>query len=609
MVGAARHPQGRRRLRAPRPRLSPGAPGLHARGYPRAGAADPAAAAGGACPRTTPRWCAWTPTGPRSGASADDNPLRPARPEHLAYVIYTSGSTGQPKGVLIEHRQILNYVQGIADRCGLEPGASFAMVQPLSVDASQTTIFPALISGGTLHVIPKDRAVDALALSEYFSRHPIDLLKIAPSHLAALQTSSHPGQLLPRRWLIVGGEALRRDWFEKFQVLAECAIFNHYGPTEATVGMLTYRTAPGENAHGPTVPLGRPLPNTRVYVLDRHLQPVPVGVPGELYIGGRCLARGYLNRPDLTAERFIPDPFSEEPGARLYRTRRPRSLSARREHRVPGPHDHQVKIRGFRIELGEIEAVLGQHPAVREAVVVAREDVPGDTRLVAYVGPARGSEPSRSAKLRRFLQEKLPDYMVPSALRAAGGAAADAQRQGGPPGAARARARPGRAARTASWLRARRRRRRWRRSGPRCSSSSGSASTTTSSSWAATRSSASRSWRAPDRQGLRVTPRQLFQHQTIAELAAVAGTSPAVQAEQGPVTGAAPLTPIQHRFFEQRLPDPHHYNQAVLLEARHGPGPGSAAPRLPGAAAAPRRAAPAVPARRIGLATDQRRTR
>ena len=174
---------------------------------------------------------------------SEENPVSAAQPENLAYVIYTSGSTGKPKGVLIEHRQILNYVHGIRDRCDLEPGTSFAMVQPLAVDTSQTVIFPSLISGGCLHVISEDRASDPQALGEYFSRYPIDFLKIAPSHLAALQTSSHPERLLPRRLLIMGGEASRRDWVKRLQAMACCSIVNHYGPTETTVGVLTYRSA------------------------------------------------------------------------------------------------------------------------------------------------------------------------------------------------------------------------------------------------------------------------------------------------------------------------------------------------------------------------------
>ncbi len=296
--------------------------------------------------------------------------------DHLAYVIYTSGSTGNPKGVLIEHRQILNYVQAIRDRCRLEPGASFAMVQPLSFDASQTVLFPSLISGGCLHILSEEKATDPQALGEYFRRFPIDLLKITPSHLAALQVSSPSGQILPRRWLIIGGEAWHRDWLVKVQATGDCSIFNHYGPTEATVAVLTYELKAGKVDGGSsTVPIGHPLPNIRAYLLDRYLHPVPIGVPGELYIGGSCLGRGYLNSPDLTAEKFIPNPFSDEPGARLYKTGDRSRYLADGNVEFLGRTDHQVKIRGYRIEPGEIEAALRQHPSVQQAIILAREDV------------------------------------------------------------------------------------------------------------------------------------------------------------------------------------------------------------------------------------------
>ena len=497
---------------------------------------------------------------------SEENPVSTAQPENLAYVIYTSGSTGKPKGVLIEHRQILHYVQGIRDRCDLEPGTSFAMVQPLAVDTSQTVIFPSLISGGCLHVISEDRASDPQALGEYFCRHPIDFLKIAPSHLAALQTSSHPERLLPRRLLIIGGEASRRDWVERLQAMACCSIVNHYGPTETTVGVLTYRVQKDQNDHSSsTVPIGRPLPNTQAYLLDRRLQPVPVGIPGELHIGGSCVARGYLNQPELTAEKFIPNPFSTEPAARLYKTGDLARYLPDGNIEFLGRTDHQVKIRGFRIELGEVEVTLGRHPAVREALVTAREDVPGDKRLVAYILPHPGQVYTIS-DLCDFLKGKLPDYMVPAAF-----VVLDAlpltphgkvDRLALPaPDQARPELRESFAApRTPVekilaeiWAEVLR----LERVGVHDNFFELGGDSILSIQIIARANQA----------GLRLTPKQLFQHQTVAELA-TAGTTPAVQVEQGPVTGAVPLTPIQRWFFEQHLPDPHHYNQAVLLEVR-----------------------------------------
>ncbi|HYG11056.1 MAG TPA: amino acid adenylation domain-containing protein [Pyrinomonadaceae bacterium] len=355
-------------------------------------------------------------------SSADDAPAAAqVRLENPAYVIYTSGSTGQPKGVVIEHRQILNYAQAIAERVGFEPGASFAMVQPLTVDSSQTVIFPALCLGGTLHLISRERATDVAALGQYFTQHTIDCLKIAPSHLAALQTSEHPETLLPRRSLIIGGEASRREWVEELQRLAPgCTIFNHYGPTEATVGMLTYRL--GESASQSkkrVLPMGLPLANTTAYVLDNNFCPVPTGVSGELYIGGACVARGYLNQPQLTAERFIPDPFSSEPGLRLYKTGDIVRRLADGNLLFIGRGDQQVKIRGFRIELGEIETALRQHESVRDVAIVVREEAHGDRRLVGYVvlqATAGQLQDNVTAELRSYLKERLPDYMIPSAL-------------------------------------------------------------------------------------------------------------------------------------------------------------------------------------------------
>jgi amino acid adenylation domain-containing protein len=331
--------------------------------------------------------------------------------EDLAYVIYTSGSTGMPKGVLIEHRQILNYVHAVSERLDLKSGASFAMVQPLSVDSSQTVIFPALISGGCLHVISEERAVDARSLSDYFSRHPIDLLKIAPSHLAALSASTRAGDLLPRRWLIVGGEAARRDWLAELQAAASCAVFNHYGPTETTVGTLTHAVGHRRRVRGSaTVPLGRPLANTRAYILDSGLEPVSIGETGELHISGAGLARGYLNRPALTAESFVPDPFSDKPGARLYKTGDLARYLSDGNIEFLGRLDDQIKIRGFRVEPGEIEAALCRHPAVREAAVLAREAA-GETRLAAYV--VCGCAAPGISELRAFLKTRLPVYMIP----------------------------------------------------------------------------------------------------------------------------------------------------------------------------------------------------
>ena len=301
-----------------------------------------------------------------------------------AYILYTSGSTGRPKGVVVEQRQLTNYVAGVKERAGIGGVGTWAMVQPLTVDSSATVLYGALSTGGCLHVIGEQKATDAAALEEHFTREEIDYLKIAPTHLAALQNGGTAARLMPRKGLIVGGEASGREWLEGLQEKApECAIFNHYGPTETTVGVLMYGLGEGSGAGNGTAPIGRPMWNTRVYVLDERLRPVPVGVSGELYIAGAGLARGYLKRAGLTGERFVADPYGR-PGTRMYRTGDVARWRADGNLEYLGRTDHQVKIRGYRVELGEIEAALKSHGQVEEAVVTATGEG-AEKRLVGYV--------------------------------------------------------------------------------------------------------------------------------------------------------------------------------------------------------------------------------
>jgi amino acid adenylation domain-containing protein len=348
-------------------------------------------------------------------AQPEEAPASGVGPGNLAYVLYTSGSTGQPKGVCIEHRHLACYVEGVTRRLELAPGTSFASVSTLAADLGHTAIFPTLSTGGALHLVDKETAADPGRMRDYGARHAVDGLKIVPTHLGALLSAPGAEQLLPRQRLVLGGDV--SDWALVEQVHAlspTCEVFNHYGPTETTVGVLSGRVERGVRAPGAqSVPLGRPLGNVRVYVLDGYGQPVPVGVPGELYIGGASVARGYLGRTDLTAERFVPDAFSPEPGARLYRSGdKVRWLEDGRIEFL-GRVDHQLKIRGYRVELGEVEAALGAHPSVRECVVVAREEQPGDKRLVAYA-VAREGQALEEPVLAGFLEKRLPEYMVPS---------------------------------------------------------------------------------------------------------------------------------------------------------------------------------------------------
>jgi amino acid adenylation domain-containing protein len=334
-------------------------------------------------------------------------------PAQLAYVIFTSGSTGRPKGVAVEHRQLVHYVTAVLARLRLPEGASFATVSSLATDLGNTAVFPALCSGGRLHVVPEWRIADAAALEEYCARHPIDCLKIVPSHLAALLSGGRPHEVLPRQWLVLGGEAADRSLVARLRELApRCEILNHYGPTETTVGASTHRLGfGGEPAATP--PIGRPLPGVRLILLGWNRQPVPIGAPGEIHIGGSGVARGYLGDPAQTAEKLIPDPWGD--GARLYRTGDLARLLPDGAVDLLGRIDHQVKVRGHRIETTEIEAVLREDESLLEAVVIALGDTPGERRLVAYVVPRVGAD-IRAEELRHRVRDRLPDFMMPSAI-------------------------------------------------------------------------------------------------------------------------------------------------------------------------------------------------
>ncbi len=353
-------------------------------------------------------------------ARESPEPLPPAAlPESIAYVIYTSGSTGHPKGVVVEHRQVLSYVRALARSLDVPAPAAWGMAQPLAVDSSYTVLYPALLTGGCLVLIPEARSADPDALAEDLERHGVDVLKIAPSHLLALQTATRPERLLPRQRLVLGGEASRRDWAERLRDLKPgCAVFNHYGPTETTVGVLTFRVPERARHDTRTVPLGRSLDDARCHVVETgsyRLGPAPVGVPGELLVGGECVTRGYLDRPDLTAERFIPDPYGG-PGERLYRTGDLARRLTDGTVEFLGRMDHQVKIRGFRIEPGEIEAALLRHPGVSDCAVIACSGPGPEAFLAAYVVPAPGADAPCAGELRAHLAARVPDYMVPAAF-------------------------------------------------------------------------------------------------------------------------------------------------------------------------------------------------
>ncbi|WP_063764187.1 non-ribosomal peptide synthetase/MFS transporter [Kitasatospora purpeofusca] len=330
-------------------------------------------------------------------------------PDHLAYVIYTSGSTGTPKGVAVQHRQILNYLAGVRERLRIEPGASYGLLQSLAFDFSMTMLYLALSTGGRVHLLP--RRIAGAELTERIEALELDHLKMTPSHLAALSADAPMERLLPRRSLVLGGEASAWPWAAGLAALGRCAVFNHYGPTEATVGVTVHEVT--ADAAGPgSTPIGTPLAGARCHVLDEAGQPVPPGVTGELYLGGDRLARGYLGRPELTAERFVDDPFGA-PGDRLYRTGDLARWRTDGTLDYLGRADDQIKVRGYRVEPGEIEAALTALPGIGQAVVLARGEGLRQM-LVAYLERTGDAPVPAPAELRDTLGESLPDYMVPA---------------------------------------------------------------------------------------------------------------------------------------------------------------------------------------------------
>ncbi|QSQ26379.1 non-ribosomal peptide synthase/polyketide synthase [Pyxidicoccus parkwayensis] len=334
---------------------------------------------------------------------------------NLAYVLYTSGSTGRPKGVCIPHRGVLNYLSWCLDAYRVRDGGGSPVHSSFSFDLTVTSLLAPLAAGRGAVLVPEEGAVHGLG-EMLLNGSDYSLVKLTPSHLKLLTHQLPPPQLAGRTHaFVIGGEALFAEELEVWRQHAPATrLINEYGPTETVVGCCTYEVTAADARVGPVL-IGRPIANTQLYVLDAHGQPVPLGVPGELYIGGEGVGRGYLGRPELTAERFIPHPFSSTPGERLYRTGDLVRWRAHGQLEYLGRLDSQVKVHGFRIELGEIESVLATHPAIREVVALAREDVAGDKRLVGYVTPRQGAT-LEAAQLREYAKGRLPEYMVPSAF-------------------------------------------------------------------------------------------------------------------------------------------------------------------------------------------------
>ncbi|HEX8431088.1 MAG TPA: amino acid adenylation domain-containing protein, partial [Longimicrobium sp.] len=339
-------------------------------------------------------------------AGSDTNPDVPVEPETLAYAIYTSGSTGRPKGVAIEHRSTVALLHWLRENVSDDERSGVLAATSISFDVTIVEVFGTLSWGGRIILVE-----NALSLADLTPEDGVTLVSMAPTAAAELlRVGGFPTTV---RVMNIGGEALPPALAEGLVALPHMErVVNFYGPTEDTSYSTGWRVQPGAER----MLVGRPINNSRAHVLDFNLRLAPRGIPGELYLSGAGLARGYLGRPGLTAERFLPDPFATEPGARMYRVGDLVRFREAGEIDYLGRLDHQIKIRGHRVEMGEIETALMEHPGVREAVVAAREDVPGDVRLAAYVVGVEGAAVPDAAELRTYLREHLPDFMIPAAF-------------------------------------------------------------------------------------------------------------------------------------------------------------------------------------------------
>jgi amino acid adenylation domain-containing protein/non-ribosomal peptide synthase protein (TIGR01720 family) len=501
---------------------------------------------------------------------SQSNPVNQSKLENLAYVIYTSGSTGKPKGVMIEHRSLLNYTQAAIEEYDISSSDRILQFASISFDAAAEEIFPCLVQGATLVLRTHEMLNSVTNFLEKCQQQALTVLDLPTafwqqltSELPALRLTLPPSL----RLVIIGGEKALLDKVSTWQkcVDSNVKLVNSYGPTEATVVTTTCDLS--GQTFTQEISIGKPIANVQTYVLDRYLQPVPIGVSGELYIGGKGVARGYLNQPQLTSEKFIPNPFALKVNSRLYKTGDLVCYRSDGNIKIIGRVDHQVKIRGFRIELGEIEAVLSQHPAVQASVVIAEEQ-----RIIAYWVTKQQPAPAIS-ELRHFIGQNLPQYMIPAtfiqlaALPLTPNGKVDRKALPAPDHVRPELDKQFIAPRTpieaklaqiwAEVLRV-------EQVGVEDNFFELGGDSILTIQIVAKANQA----------GLKLTAKQLFQCQNIAELATVcATTEETTQSEQGIVTGLVPLTPIQHWFFRQNLPESHHFNQAVLLEVQQAIAP------------------------------------
>ncbi len=490
-----------------------------------------------------------------SKASPEMNPDGETHPDNLAYIIYTSGSTGQPKGVQVSHGNLAHSIQARLKYYDA-PFTGLLLLQPFAFDIAGGGIFWSLCQGGCLFMEPRTLAQDPRQLLDRIAQTQVSHLILLPLLYAPLLDLATTAQLANLRVVIVGGEQMPVELASRHgAMLPQAALFNEYGPTETTIWSSAFHVE--SDAQHNIIPIGKPTAHSRLYLLDERLNPVPVGVPGELYIGGEQVSRGYLRHPALTGEKFMPDPFATAPGSRLYRTGDVARYRSDGNIEFQGRIDQQVKIRGFRIELGEIEAALKDHCSVNEAAVVVNAQG-SSNRLVAYVVAQTDSE-----TLRAYLQSKLSDYMIPSAFVFLDSLPLTANGKLDQ----RALPAPERDSRESSYL------------APRTPTETllatiwqdvlGLAQVGVQDNFFSLGGDSILSIQIvsrANRAGIGLTVKQLFQHQTVAELARLAPERQAVHAEQGTLSGPVTLTPIQTWFFEGASPEPQYFNQSVLLK-------------------------------------------
>ena len=479
-------------------------------------------------------------------------------PENLVYIIYTSGSTGKPKGAMNTHIAVCNRLLWMQETYQISTTDRLIQKTPFSFDVSVWEFFLPLIAGACLVIAQPGGHKDSNYLVNLIAQEQITTVHFVPSMLRIFLQEAGLEKCISLQRVFCSGEALSFDLQQSFFQHLNAQLYNLYGPTEAAIDVTAW-TCQNQSTEA-VVPIGYAISNIQIYILNAEFNLVPVGVPGELYIGGVGLARGYCDFPDLTAEKFIPHPWSLEPGMRLYKTGDIARYCSDGSIEYLGRSDNQVKLRGFRIELGEVEAALRQLPTVRETVVLLREDIPGEQRLVAYVVA------DEISNFRQLLSDKLPEYTIPAVfvqlpaipLTANG----KIDRRGLPaPDAVRPELTKFVSARTpieaklaAIWAEVLH----LEQVGIHDNFFELGGDSILSIQAIAKAKQAD----------IQLTPKLLFSHPTIAELATFATTTPTINAQQGLVTGSVPLTPIQHWFFEQEIIDPHHWNQAVLLQAK-----------------------------------------